>query len=495
LSGGNPGAGKVLVSDPQGNASWAEAPSTWNKAGSDLWYSAGKVGVGTDKPGAALTVQGGLAVQGAPAAWGLPEWKHRADVLVDNPGTALAEFQLTIQLDTAALVKDGKLKADCSDLRFTAGDAKTLLPYWLESGCNTATTLVWLRAPQVLAGQSYFFLYGANPAASSASSLKDTFDQVKDFSTFKANWRFSGIVGGMLKGWEDPLTVFAFNDSAWSLVDISTDFVPDVNSQRWLVRRELFLLPGDISYSGSVDDDEVWSLIPSVGTFAKIGGDENDADGSNAHGWQARPFTVSKEGRYIWAGRGQEGGGGDHLMITSIDAGLALVYQRKTTTSALKVTVGTGLGGGEAQALLFADPAKMRVGVGTSQPGYTLHVAGSFAASQKNFVISHPDRPGRLLVHSALEGPEVGVYYRGEARLQRGRAVVELPRFFESLCREEGRSVQLTPLGGWSPLYVDGPVADGRFTVRTGPGGRPDQAFFWEVKAVRADQPPLVAEP
>ncbi len=116
----------------------------------------------------------------------------------------------------------------------------------------------------------------------------------------------------------------------------------------------------------------------------------------------------------------------------------------------------------------------------------------------KSFIIDHPTDRTRYLVHATLEGPEGGVYYRGSARLDHGRAEITLPTYFESLTRREQRTVQLTNIDGFDPIAVirqDGAtVRDGRFVVGS---SNPDstQAFDWEVKAVRADGPPLVAEP
>lgn len=127
------------------------------------------------------------------------------------------------------------------------------------------------------------------------------------------------------------------------------------------------------------------------------------------------------------------------------------------------------------------------VSIGTA-PAYTLHVNGSFAASQKYFLIPHPLDPGNKdLVHGTLEGPELAVYYRGESQLDKGQAEVGPPSYFEALVRTEGRTVQLTPLDGWSPLYVEKGVQNGRFRVMTTPSGNPAQRFYWEVKGVRAD--------
>jgi len=135
-----------------------------------------------------------------------------------------------------------------------------------------------------------------------------------------------------------------------------------------------------------------------------------------------------------------------------------------------------------------------RVGIGTQNPETELHVVGTLTATSKNFQIAHPVEPkSKVLVHSALEGPEIAVYYRGEARLVNGEATVALPAYFEALTRKDQRTIQLTPVGGFAPLYVTSGVEGGRFSVRTDSGSA-DQRFYWEVKAIRADVAPLVIE-
>ena len=115
---------------------------------------------------------------------------------------------------------------------------------------------------------------------------------------------------------------------------------------------------------------------------------------------------------------------------------------------------------------------------------------------KKTFVIDHPIAPDdRLLVHSTLEGPEVGVYYRGEAELASGAAEIELPHYFEALTRSDGRTVQLTPVAGDGAVGLAATaVRDGRFGVRALGPAVPGQRFYWEVKAIRADVPELEVE-
>jgi hypothetical protein len=118
-------------------------------------------------------------------------------------------------------------------------------------------------------------------------------------------------------------------------------------------------------------------------------------------------------------------------------------------------------------------------------------IATEVDAVTKHFRIHHPTRPDHDLVHACLEGPESAVYYRGQAQLREGRATIRLPDYFEALTRPEGRTVQLTARGREPFLLSYEDIVDGVFHVY---GTRPDGAFCWEVKAVRADVAPLAVE-
>lgn len=119
----------------------------------------------------------------------------------------------------------------------------------------------------------------------------------------------------------------------------------------------------------------------------------------------------------------------------------------------------------------------------------------------KNFVIDHPLKQDSYLIHACLEGPEAGVYYRGQGQLENGWTEIKLPDYFESLCAEEGRSVQLTciaddPEDEWCPALHATYPKNGRFFVGLGSGTNMlDQKFWWEVKAIRKDVAPIKVEP
>jgi len=132
-----------------------------------------------------------------------------------------------------------------------------------------------------------------------------------------------------------------------------------------------------------------------------------------------------------------------------------------------------------------------KVGIGVAAPTAALAVNGAITGTTKNFRIPHPLRAGMDLVHACLEGPENGVYYRGTARLENGRATVRLPDYFEALTLPGERTVQLTARGRAPFALSHGGVVDGAFEAF---GARADGEFDWEVRAVRADVPALEVE-
>jgi hypothetical protein len=73
-------------------------------------------------------------------------------------------------------------------------------------------------------------------------------------------------------------------------------------------------------------------------------------------------------------------------------------------------------------------------------------------AAEKNFDIEHPTKgsPWRLQ-YTSLEGPEAGVYLRGETTDK----VIEFPDYWTGLVHEDSITVQLTPKGSPCVHYVE----------------------------------------
>ena len=116
--------------------------------------------------------------------WWNETWEYRRTVTVDNAmGEAeLRDYQVALSLDTRSLIADGKMRGDCGDIRFT-DESGMELPYWVEAGCNTSSTLVWVRVPVIPAGSNAtVHLYYGNPRAKDAGNPGRVFEIFDDFS-------------------------------------------------------------------------------------------------------------------------------------------------------------------------------------------------------------------------------------------------------------------------------------------------------------------------
>lgn len=168
-----------------------------------------------------------VCLAGICQAWLSAAHKYRVPVTVTNPGAALTSYQVLVSLGSAALVSAGKLRSDCGDLRATDADKTTSLPLWLESGCNTATTRVWVKVPALASSASRtIFLYYGNPTATSASNFSTTFsDPNGDFETDAAGTSKSAI-----SSWNHVSgTVGESGDIDWPIVAGSTPCAEDAS--------------------------------------------------------------------------------------------------------------------------------------------------------------------------------------------------------------------------------------------------------------------------
>lgn len=140
-----------------------------------------------------------------------------------------------------------------------------------------------------------------------------------------------------------------------------------------------------------------------------------------------------------------------------------------------------------ASAGLYANPVR-----GDTQGGVTTVLVYDSGTSEisydlsttKTFVVNHPLDKDRYLVHACLEGPESGVFYRGESETE-GRAgkftaEVSLPSYAAALA--DNFSVQITPIGTSTNFSVS-KVQDGKFSVQTSDACE----FFWTVFARRGE--------
>lgn len=111
------------------------------------------------------------------------------------------------------------------------------------------------------------------------------------------------------------------------------------------------------------------------------------------------------------------------------------------------------------------------------------------AAPFKQFDIPHPTKPNHRLRHSCLEGPEIGVYYRGKLI---DNNIIELPEYWRGLVDAETITVNLTPHGCYQELFVKKIEWGTRIIIQNNSGGPIDCSYV--VYAKRKDVPDLKIE-
>ena len=107
-----------------------------------------------------------------------------------------------------------------------------------------------------------------------------------------------------------------------------------------------------------------------------------------------------------------------------------------------------------------------------------------FVYGTKNFRIDHPlDPENKYLNHFSIESDEVLNIYRGTVAFDAsGNAEVQLPVWFDAV--NKNASYQLTPIGGYAPIYIAQKIVDGKFIIS---GGQAGMEVSWAVYAERND--------
>src|SRR5581483_9009959 len=120
----------------------------------------------------------------AEAAWFNDSWAYRQAITatVTSSSSDTTNLDTLITVNTSALISS-KLQSSCQDLRFT-NQAGVQLPYYIDSGCNTTTTKIWVRVDLVPKNTTTYtmYMYYGNPSAVAAT----------DPITF---WAYKNLVG------------------------------------------------------------------------------------------------------------------------------------------------------------------------------------------------------------------------------------------------------------------------------------------------------------
>lgn len=138
----------------------------------------------------------GAVVQLATTPAGPNNTQFKVAVTIDNTANSntLTNYQVAVTLNTSTLVSSGEMRSDCGDIRINDTDDTTAITnFWIEN-CNSATTVVWIKVPSIPASAvKMVYLYYGNSAASSLSSISNTFS--RDIANVAAAWSMNESSG------------------------------------------------------------------------------------------------------------------------------------------------------------------------------------------------------------------------------------------------------------------------------------------------------------
>ena len=129
--------------------------------------------------------------QGAGGYDWLEDFDYYRPITITNTGSTLTDYQVLITLDTATWHSSGKLKNDCSDLRFANTD-KTRLNYFVDTGCNSANTKIWVTIPSIPSGSKTIYVYYGNVLAADESRL---WHNIKHLSVYGGVFDYNASLG------------------------------------------------------------------------------------------------------------------------------------------------------------------------------------------------------------------------------------------------------------------------------------------------------------
>jgi len=94
-----------------------------------------------------------------------------------------------------------KCKPDFSDIRFTAEDGATQLPYWMEEKVDGDYAVFWVKVPYIpkYPGKTYIYVYYGNPDAEYVGSGDEVFEFFDDFEGTEIDtnkWTLERVTGG-----------------------------------------------------------------------------------------------------------------------------------------------------------------------------------------------------------------------------------------------------------------------------------------------------------
>lgn len=233
------------------------------------------------------------------------------------------------------------------------------------------------------------------------------------------------------------------------------------------------------AFLSSASTPVTYTLPPTAP--AGVGSSYLSASTAGVMAWVAAPTS----------GGGSPGGSNKQIQYNNASAfGGAAGFEYITAGIANTVSIFSASGTGYTSGMWIhsINGSTTRVGIGLSNPQFELEILGEISATNKSFVIDHPTKSGMKLRYGSLEGPENGVYVRGELN---NTNIIKVPDHWIGLVHEDSYTVHLTPIGSYAQLYVE---KIENYNVFVADNMMCPIHCYYSVWAERKDIPKLVTE-
>ena len=199
-------------------------------------------------------------------------------IVIDDPkdGISLTDFPVRVTLDTTALINAGTLAADCSNLhiRGSQGCAQTFDFFLPAYSCNSASTELWVRAPNLIDGAQEVLEIAFDGDASVGSDGTRVFPFFDDFdgtALDATRWMELGsgsltVSGGILESYSEKRLQSVSNvvSESQSIIGVRMAVIGELDTDVELGAGDIYTAPPTWAYNRD------WDGVTFVGSFVAI---------------------------------------------------------------------------------------------------------------------------------------------------------------------------------------------------------------------------------